>query len=97
MIDENSVPPFVAYRISPKRRVSPVKIVAVKEESWGNWFVSDRRGTYQSKQLWLTEAEPLIGIQAWIEVRKLTLKAELAKLDLLEARTNKQLRELEEK
>lgn len=63
MIDENSVPPFVAYRLTPKRQVAPIKIVGVESFSWGEWFVSDRRGTHYPKDLWKTEIEALLHVQ----------------------------------
>ena len=51
-ISEDSVPPFKAWRLTPKRQASPVQIVST--ERWGNRtvFVTSRRGTLYAGDLW---------------------------------------------
>lgn len=94
MIDEKSVPPFVAYRLTPKRQIRKIKIVAVEQHSWGIRFISDLRGSHDPARLWSNELELLQEVKEWTEIRKATLKAELAKLEANELRIEKRLREI---
>lgn len=94
MISKDCKPPFVAYRLTPKRQVAPIKIVGV--EQWGSVdvFISDRRSPHYPSQLWRTEIEGLLHVQEWVELRKATLRAELAKLEVTEMKLSRRLREL---
>ena len=93
-ISEDSAPPFTAWRLSPKRKATSVRIVGT--EQWGDTtvFVTDRRGTLYAGQLWSDEKQLLLHVQEWLEIRKATLKAELASIELRELKTNQRLREL---
>lgn len=93
-ISEDSVPPFKAWRLTQKRQASPVQIVST--ERWGNRtvFVTSRRGTLYAGDLWSDEKQLLLHVQEWLEIRKATLKAELASVELRELKTNQRLREL---
>lgn len=93
-ISEDSVPPFTAWRLTPKRKATPVNIVA--KEQWGNttMFVTSRRGTLHADCLWSDEKQLLLHVQEWLEIRKATLKSELASIELRELKTNQRLREL---
>ena len=93
-INEDSVPPFTAWRLTPKRKATPVSIVA--KEQWGSttMFVTSRRGTISADCLWNDEKQLLLHVQEWLEIRKATLKAELASIELRELKTNQRLREL---
>lgn len=94
MIDENTVPPFTAYRLTPKRQVTAVKLVSVEHRPYGALFRTDRNGTYLAEQMWPTELDALLHVRDWVELRKSTLKAELAKLENTELKTNRRIREL---
>ncbi|WLI49279.1 hypothetical protein [Pseudomonas sp. FP833] len=57
-------------------------------------FVTSRRGTLYAGDLWSDEKHLLLHVQEWLEIRKATLKAELASVELRELKTNQRLREL---
>ncbi|UVE47584.1 hypothetical protein KS461_09955 [Pseudomonas chlororaphis] len=91
MIDESTAAPFVAYRLTPSRKVVAVKIVGVERRHGLVWFITNRRGQYQAVELWATEADAIDDLLTWAAARKLKLQNELSRLERVEAGARTQL------
>jgi len=91
MIAETTAAPFVAYRLTPSRKVVAVKIVMAERSHGWTWFITSRRGMYRAIELWATEADAIADLLAWAASRELKLKSELANLERVVARARTQL------
>lgn len=96
MINPDRKPPFVAYRLTPKRQVASVKIDGTTQLISGDFyaFVTERGNWLQPEKLWSSELEALLHVQEWTELRKATLLAELANLEVAEMKLRRRLRDL---